>query len=331
MLSGMDYVYAVWKARSFSAAARRLFISQPALSAAVKKAEKELGLPIFDRSHTPLQLTDAGRAYIEAAGRIFRIRHDLQRYCDDLAGCGSGTLSLGGTNFFASCFLPPMIEAFSKKYPQIRLSVTESDSADLYHKLSAGELDIIVDSGIYDSSLYDIMPFYVDHLLLAVPVDFAVNARFPEAQLRRSDVLAGRHLAAEVPAVPLSAFAQTDFLLLGRGNDMYRRARGLFQAAGMEPTVRLYLNQLMTAFHMARQGIGATFLTDTLVSLSVPDERLIYYRLEGALATRETFLAVQHKGYRTRAMERFIQSALALYPMLRGAETPVCEEGDKRP
>lgn len=159
MLSGMDYVYAVWKSRSFSAAARRLFISQPALSAAVKKAEKELGLPIFDRSHTPLQLTDAGRAYIEAAARIFHIRHDLQRYCDDLAGCGSGTLSLGGTNFFASCFLPPMIEAFSKKYPQIRLSVTESDSADLYHKLSAGELDIIVDSGIYDSSLYDIMPF----------------------------------------------------------------------------------------------------------------------------------------------------------------------------
>ena len=92
MLTGMDYVYAVWQERSFSAAARRLFVSQPALSAAVKKVERELGLPIFDRSRSPLQLTDAGKAYIEAAERIYRIQHDLTRYCSDLAGLQSGSL-----------------------------------------------------------------------------------------------------------------------------------------------------------------------------------------------------------------------------------------------
>ena len=97
-MQGMDYVYAVWQEKSFSGAARKLFVSQPALSASVRKVEKELGLPIFDRSTSPLQLTDAGRAYIDAAERIFRIRKDLKSYCDDLAGLESGTLSLGGTN-----------------------------------------------------------------------------------------------------------------------------------------------------------------------------------------------------------------------------------------
>ena len=95
-MQGMDYVYAVWQEKSFSAAARKLFVSQPALSASVRKVERELGLPIFDRSTTPLQLTDAGRAYIEAAERIFRIKRDLKSYCDDLAGLESGTLRLGG-------------------------------------------------------------------------------------------------------------------------------------------------------------------------------------------------------------------------------------------
>ena len=123
MLQGMDYVYAVWRERSFSAAARKLFVSQPALSASVKKVEAELGLPIFDRGRTPLQLTDAGRAYIESAERIFRIQRDLGRYCHDLAGLQSGTLSLGGTNFFASCFLPAMIQAFSQKYEASLLCV----------------------------------------------------------------------------------------------------------------------------------------------------------------------------------------------------------------
>ncbi|MBQ1868333.1 MULTISPECIES: LysR family transcriptional regulator [Selenomonas] len=315
MLTGMDYVYAVWQERSFSAAARRLFVSQPALSAAVKKVERELGLPIFDRSRSPLQLTDAGKAYIEAAERIYRIQHDLTRYCSDLAGLQSGSLHLGGTNFFASCFLPPMIEAFSQKYPQIRLSVTESDSADLYDKLSTEELDIIVDSGVYDASLYEIMPFYTDHLLLAVPSRLVVNERREVAagKMMRADILAGRHLSGDVPVVPLEEFAGEDFLLLGKGNDMYRRAKGLFQSAGVVPNVRLYLNQLMTAFHMARQGLGVTILTDTLVSLAAPTDALVYYQLSGELATRETFLAVKKRGYRTKAMEGFIQSSLGLY------------------
>ena len=315
MLSGMDYVYAVWQERSFSAAARHLFVSQPALSAAVRKVEKELGLPIFDRSRSPLQLTDAGKAYIGAAERIYRIQKDLKRYCDDLAGLASGTLQLGGTNFFASCFLPPMIEAFSQKYPQIRLTVTESDSADLYNKLATEELDIIVDSGVYDSSLYEILPFYTDHLLLAVPTALAVNRQteLAGAMLRREDVLAGRHRDGSAAAVSLAVFAGEEFLLLGRGNDMYRRSKGLFQANGIVPKVRLYLNQLMTAFHMARRGLGITFLTDTLVSIAAPTEDLVYYRLEGELAMRETFLAVKKRGYRTKAMEGFLASSLGLY------------------
>lgn len=315
MVSGMDYVYTVWQERSFSAAARRLFVSQPALSAAVKKVEKELGLPIFDRSRSPLQLTDAGRAYIEAAERIYRIRKELKRYCGDLAGLASGTLQLGGTNFFASCFLPPMIEAFSKKYPQIRLTVTESDSADLYNKLATEELDIIVDSGVYDSAQYEIFPFYTDHLLLAVPTMLPINrqSELVKGRLRREDILAGKHRKESLAAVSLQVFAEEEFLLLGKGNDMYRRSKGLFQSAGITPKVKLYLNQLMTAFHMARKGLGVTFLTDTLVCMAAPTEELVYYRLDGELAMRETFLAVKKRGYRTKAMEGFLASSLGLY------------------
>ena len=312
-MQGMDYVYAVWQEKSFSDAARKLFVSQPALSASVRKVERELGLPIFDRSTTPLQLTDAGRAYIEAAERIFRIKRDLKSYCDDLAGLESGTLRLGGTNFFASCFLPPMIEAFSRRHPHITLSVTESDSADLFDKLTTEELDIIVDSGVCDDSLYETVPFYQDHILLSVPAGFPINECFPDYRLTRQDILMGRHLEASVPAVPLAAFADTDFLLLGKGNDMYRRSRKLFQNNEVTPHVRLYLNQLMTAYHMARQGLGATFLTDTLVRLSAPNEALLYYKLDDPNAQRQIFLAVQRKGYRTKAMQGFIASSLALY------------------
>lgn len=64
------YVYEVYKERSFTKAAQNLYISQPSLSARIKKIEEIIGEPLFDRSTTPLQLTEVGKVYIEAAEEI---------------------------------------------------------------------------------------------------------------------------------------------------------------------------------------------------------------------------------------------------------------------
>ena len=70
MFSGMNYVYEVYKERSFSKAAENLYISQPALSAMIKKVENKVGMPLFDRSTNPIQLTDCGKRYIKTAEKI---------------------------------------------------------------------------------------------------------------------------------------------------------------------------------------------------------------------------------------------------------------------
>ena len=66
MFQGMHYVYQVYKEMNFSRAARNLYISQPSLSAAVKKVEAQIGYPIFDRSSSPIQLTELGKEYIRS-------------------------------------------------------------------------------------------------------------------------------------------------------------------------------------------------------------------------------------------------------------------------
>ena len=62
----LTYVLTVRDTQNFSKAAQRLFISQPSLSAAVKKAEKQIGFPIFDRSSNHIQLTELGKEYIRS-------------------------------------------------------------------------------------------------------------------------------------------------------------------------------------------------------------------------------------------------------------------------
>ena len=115
MFQGMRYVYEVYKEMSFSKAARNLFISQPSLSAAVKKEEAQIGFPIFDRSSNPIQLTDLGKEYIRSIEIIMDVENGFQNYINDMRELKSGSLSIGGTNLFTSYVLPPLISRFNEQ------------------------------------------------------------------------------------------------------------------------------------------------------------------------------------------------------------------------
>ena len=78
MFQGMEYVYEVYLEKSFSKAAEKLFISQPSLSANVKRVEHHIGYPIFDRSTKPLSLTECGVQYIKAVEKIKSIQMNLK-------------------------------------------------------------------------------------------------------------------------------------------------------------------------------------------------------------------------------------------------------------
>lgn len=117
MLNEMKYVYEVYKEKSFSKAAKKLFISQPALSNMVRKAEKEMGAPIFDRSTIPLTVTKEGAYYIRTVEKILFLERNLERYFQDIAGLQGGTLALGGASYFCSFVYPDLIARFQTKYP----------------------------------------------------------------------------------------------------------------------------------------------------------------------------------------------------------------------
>mgnify|MGYP000192235893 FL=1 len=102
LLHEMAYVYEVYRQRSFTRAAQALYISQPSLSQMIRKAEGRIGTTIFDRSTSPIGLTEAGRAYIRAAEQVLQIESDLRRYLDDAERCITGVLTLGGAMLFTS-------------------------------------------------------------------------------------------------------------------------------------------------------------------------------------------------------------------------------------
>lgn len=303
MFREMRYVYEVYREHSFSRAAQKLYISQPSLSLMIKKAEERVGSPLFDRSTMPIGLTEAGRRYIRAAEQIMEIEGSFQQYISDSESCLSGTLALGGTTLFTSYIFPPLISAFSARFPRVQIRISEAHTASLEHELRAGELDFVMENCAFDPAVYDMVDYRREQLLLAVPAHFAINEQAAAYCLTAQQLQQGQ----KMPAVPLALFQHEPFLLLKEGNDTRQRAEKLCAQAGFHPAARLLLDQQLTAYNLACYGMGVTFVSDTLACSVPPDARLRFYMLDKSLAARAVSLVYKRNRYITRPMREFLQ------------------------
>lgn len=301
------YVYEVYKERSFTKAAQNLYISQPSLSARIKKIEEIIGEPLFDRSTTPLQLTEVGKVYIEAAEEITQIEQRVENYINDLAGLKTGNLAVGASTLFAAYVVPSLITQFNQKFPDVHIQLIEGNTAELEEMLGSNALDFVIDNYHYDSILYNKELYCEENILLAVPKHFAVNEELGMYQLSYKNIKNKNYLNQKYPAVPLGRFADLPFIMLTQGNDTRTRGDRLCRNVGFKPNIVLEFNQQSTAYMASSAQLGATFISDILVSQLPTFENLVYYKLDGEEAKRKVFFYYKTHKYKTRVMEEFVR------------------------
>lgn len=301
------YVYEVYKERSFTKAAQNLYISQPSLSARIKKIEEIIGEPLFDRSTTPLQLTEVGKVYIEAAEEITQIEQRVENYINDLAGLKTGNLAVGASTLFAAYVVPSLITQFNQKFPDVHIQLIEGNTAELEEMLGSNALDFVIDNYHYDSILYNKELYCEENILLAVPKHFAVNEELRMYQLSYKNIKNKNYLNQKYPAVPLGRFADLPFIMLTQGNDTRTRGDRLCRNVGFKPNIVLEFNQQSTAYMASSTQLGATFISDILVSQLPTFENLVYYKLDGEEAKRKVFFYYKTHKYKTRVMEEFVR------------------------
>ena len=305
IFQGMEYVYEVYKEGSFQKAAEKLFISQPSVSASVRRAEERAGCCLFDRSVKPLQLTECGRRYIETAERIFALEREFAEYVNDRDGLKRGKLVLGGSSLFSSLIIPPLLGEFRRRYPDIQLELVEETTSALKDMIQKGSIDIMLDYEAAGTDGFDSEVLEEDNLILAVPE--AMTPRGLEkfilnpSEITRAD-------SGGTPPVPLGKFGNLPFILLKPANDSRRRADLICAEQGFEPKVIMEFDQQMTAYLASCSGIGIAFVGSMLVSRTAPNASLNYFRLGGQ--SRRSVCVFKKSGrYTTKAMEAFIRLA----------------------
>ena len=307
MFSKYQYIYQVYKEKSFTKAAEKLFISQPSLSAAVKNIEKKLGAEIFERTGNGVNLTEFGREYILSAEKIIKIEEEFQNRVNDIYNLETGHITVGGSNYLSSYVLPQIINRFTSQYPNIDVTLVESNSTNLREMVKNEQIDIIVDG--YGEIMGDLQgyPLANEKILLCVPKENKINKLLSEFSITPNSIFNKTANLEAVPPVSIDVFKNEKFILLKKGNDMYNHAVDIFSQNGINPEVVFSVDQLNISFALSESGMGLCFVTDTFFKYGNFTKNILLYNVGEEYTNRTLYVIHKKNRYCTRAMNEFIK------------------------
>jgi LysR family hydrogen peroxide-inducible transcriptional activator len=172
-LSELRFVVAVAKERNFRRASEKCFVSQPALSLAIKKLEDDLGVMIFERSRTDISPTPIGEKIIEQAIKALEEVNHIREIAKQGNNQLSGAFRLGLIYSVGPYLLPEIIPILRKSAPEMPLDIEENLTAQLEVQLKNGVIDAAVIALPFDVPGINTMPLYDEKYVVMVPIDHA--------------------------------------------------------------------------------------------------------------------------------------------------------------
>ena len=314
-LNYMDYIYTVYKECSFTKAAEKLYISQPALSLTIKKIENDIGYPLFERCGREVKLTPVGESYIKAIEEINRITANLSNEVDDLLKLKKGSITIGSTTFIASYILPDVLKQFRREYPEVEVKIVVEQSTLLEQKLEADLVDFVVDNAITLQNGYNYNEILKESILLAVPSELDVNSPLERYAVPIQDIRDSQVNYDDFPRVDMAQFAKEKFILLKKGNKMRQIAHRIFEENSIDPSVVMEFDDLHTSFSYAERGFGICFLSNIAVKFSFACDHLRFYLPKTAHSARPLYVITKKSKYissAARELIRFIKKGSAV-------------------
>jgi len=275
---------AVAETASFSQAAERLHLTQPAVSKRVALLETQLDTRLFDRIGRHVGLTEAGRRLLPRAQRILRDIQDTERAIRDLSGSVSGPLAIATSHHIGLHRLPPVLREFSRRHPAVRLEIEFMDSEKAHDAVAQGATELAVITLAPGGS----PPRLEAREIWPDPLSVMVAREHPLAVRRRVSILE----LADHPAV-----------LPGAGTYTGQILQELFSASGVRLEVGMSTNYLETLRMLAAIGLGWTVLPDTMLT-----EELVALELPGARLTR----SLGYVFHRDRTLSNAARAFIAL-------------------
>ena len=277
--------------RSFSQAAERLGVTQPAVSLQIRALEKRVGTRLLDRSGRRVEPTEAGWRLYRGAQRMLALEDQLvSELAATAEGEIGGDLVLGASTGPAAIVVPVLLGEFQREHPDVRVFLTVSDTHTVIERVADRELELGIVGASRRHRGVRFEPFFSDQVILACPP--------------------GHHFAGRT--VTLDELREETLILMQEGAGVRQIVEDALRRLGVrlrDLDVRLELGLQESVRRAVEAGFGVTFISRTAVESELADGRLAEARVEGLGATRVISLASATGRTRTRVAEAFVEFA----------------------
>lgn len=288
-LHQLEYLLAVAEEGSVTRAAERLMLAQPSLSQQLRKLEREVGQPMFDRLPRGVVLTEAGRRMVEHARRILAEVQDARRHVADARIGVGGPLVVGAIPTIAPFVIPQVAAAFLTDFPEVELTLVEDVTQGLVDRLDRAEIDVALASSVDASQRVLVERVATEPLWLLVP---------------------GGHRLCGRTAIAWSALRGERFLVLQSMHCLAGQVQMICAEQGVSPRIVSRGAQLTTIAAMVSAGLGVSIVPEMMRALDAETGR-VYRPFAGTEPTRELNLIWSPDRYRTNAAREFARIARA--------------------
>jgi DNA-binding transcriptional LysR family regulator len=287
---------AVVERRSFSQAAERLGVTQPAVSLQIRSLEQRLGRQLLDRSGRRVEPTEAGRRLYASAQRVLAAEEHLLEELDaDDEGAITGTLELGASTGPGGTVVPLLLCEFQEQHPDMGVRLTVSDTQTVVDRVAARELELgIVGAGRRHRGVA-FEPFFSDEVVLACPADHRIAGKTVSL-----DDLKGKKLIVMQDGAGVRQVIEDELRKAGM------RLRDL--------DVRLELGLQESVRSAVVAGHGIAFISRLAIEADLAAGRIATARVRGLDPVREIFLARATGRSETRAARAFVAFAQGRLP-----------------
>lgn len=270
---------------SVTAAARRLRVSQPAVSKQLKELEQALGAALFDRVSRGLELTQVGELVLSHSTRIFAEEQNLEAELAALLGLASGRLSVGASTTIGNYLVPALFGQFRRLHPGVELELEIANTEAVQSMVRDNRVDIGLTEGFVSSSALLVSVFGEDEMVMVTAPGDPVVSRAPLSP-------------SELTGVSLICREQ------GSGTRAVIEAALRDRGVALEPSMSLGSNEAIKQAVAA--GLGVAMMSRLAVQAELESGRLTELRLEGQ-PIRRRLHAVRREGkHGTPALGAFL-------------------------
>ena len=246
---------------NFTAAAKDLFITQPAVTFQVKSFEEYCNLKLFKKRGRKIYLTDEGKTLYEYAEKIFRYEKEIENIIDEMRELKRGVLRLGTTKAYARYFMPLMITTFHKNFPNIKIQLNEGSSAEM---------------------IYSLVDFKNEVAIIAKAIDHPEVNFFPFSKEEMALIVAPDHFLTKKKAISFRELAKVPFIMKENGSGTRKLVEELFAKEKCSPNILMETGNTELIKQLVQRGEGVSFLVREAVAAELKDRSLIDMPVKGS-------------------------------------------------